>query len=358
MLESMMQARQATPVILYNDKDITAGITPYLKSMSYTDNMSGKADDLELVLEDREGLWEGDWMPEKGATLKVSLLTTNWDRLFSGGQTLDLGQYEVDTIECKGLPSEVTIKAVSIPDNNKLRGEEHSRSWEKAKLSAIAGDIAQGAGMTLKYTAPDDPQLDRAEQTDESDLSFLYKLCSDHGVAVKIFKNELILFDEIDYEKADPMITIVRPGLSTLQQGTSDMLYVSRLSGWSFESKIRDTYKACHVKYKAGKDKEVIEATFTAPDKKEGKTLQVHEQVASIAAAEKLAKRKLREKNQEEVTGSIDCLGNLALLTSLTVQLTGFGKFDGKYLMTEAKHEMGSSGYSTSISVRRCLNGY
>lgn len=358
MIETLMRARQATPVILYNDKDITAGITPYLKSLSYTDNMSGKADDLELTLEDREGLWEGDWLPEKGATLKVSLLTNNWDSLFSGGQTLDLGQFEVDTIEYKAMPSEVTIKAVSIPDNNKLRGEEHSRSWEKAKLSAIASDIAKDAGMTLKYTAPDDPQLDRAEQTDESDLSFLYKLCSDHGVAIKIFKDQLILFDEINYEKAKPMITIVRPALHSMLQSTDDMLYIDRLTGWRFESKVRDVYKACHVKYKAGKDKEVIEATFTAPDKKVGKTLQVHEQVSSIAEAEKLAKRKLREKNQEEVTGSIDCLGNLALLTSLTVQLTGFGKFDGKYLITEAKHDMGSSGYTTSISIRRCLNGY
>ena len=358
MLDTIMRARTATPVVLYNDKDISAGLLPYLKQLSYTDNMSGKADDLELTLEDREGLWEGDWMPDKGATLKASLTTSNWHSLFEGPQSLDLGQFEVDTITCKGMPSEVTVKAVSIPDNNKLRGEEHSRSWEKAKLSAIAGDVAAGAGMTLKYTAPDDPQIDRAEQTDESDLAFLQKLCSDHGVAVKIYKDQLILFDEVDYERVEPKITIVRPGSLVAMADTADMLYVSQLTGWSFESKIRDTYKACHVKYKAGKDKGVIEATFTAPDKKEGKTLQIHEQVASIAEAEKLAKRKLREKNQEEVTGSIDCMGCLALLTSLTVQLTGFGRFDGKYLITEAKHEMGSSGYTTSINVRRCLNGY
>ena len=222
MLGTIMQARTATPVVLYNDKDISAGLLPYLKQLSYTDNMSGKADDLELTLEDREGLWEGDWMPDKGATLKASLTTSNWSSLFEGAQSLDLGQFEVDTITCKGMPSEVTVKAVSIPDNNKLRGEEHSRSWEKAKLSTIANDVATGAGMTLKYTAPDDPQVDRAEQTDESDLAFLYKLCSDHGVAIKVYKDQLILFDEVDYEKAEPKITIVRPGTLVSMADTAE----------------------------------------------------------------------------------------------------------------------------------------
>lgn len=352
-----IMSRRVTPTILYNNKDISAGLLPYLKSLSYTDNMSGKADDLDLTLEDREHLWEGDWMPEKRATLKASLTTQVWDGLLDAPQTLDLGQFEIDTITCKGAPAEVSIKAVSIPDNNKLRGEEHSRSWEKAQLSTICRDVATGANLELDYTAPDDPNIDRAEQTDESDLTFLWKLLKDHGLALKLFKEKLIIFDEIDYEKADPKITIVKPGTVYTVDPNSDMLYVTRLQGWSFESKIRDTYKACHVKYKAGKKKGVIEATFTDPNKTEGKTLQVHEQVNSVAEAEKLAKRKLREKNCEEVTGSIDTIGNLALVTTLTVNVLGFGKFDGKYLITSAKHSVGS-GYNTSIEIRRCLNGY
>ena len=324
--------RQVTPTILYNNKDISAGLLPYMKSLSYTDNMSGQADDLDLTLEDREGLWEGDWMPEKRATLKASLTTTAWKNLLDAPQTLELGTFEIDTITCKGGPSEVSIKAVSIPDNNKLRGEEHSRSWEKVQLSTICKDVATGADMELDYTAPDDPTIDRAEQTDEADLPFLWKLLKDHGLALKLYENKLIIFDEIDYEKVEPKITIVKPGTVYQVDPNSDMLYVTRLQGWSFNSKIRDTYKACHVKYKADKKKGVIEATFTDPNKTEGKTLQVHEQVASVAEAERLAKRKLREKNCEEVTATIDTMGNLALVTTLTVNILGFGKFDGKYL--------------------------
>ena len=101
----------------------------------------------------------------------------------------------------------------------------------------------------------------------------------------------------------------------------------------------------------------MIEATFTDPSKKEGKTLQVNEQVKSVAEAERLARRKLREKNKEETTGSFEVLGNFNLISSLTVKVKGFGSFDGNYLITSAKHSLGS-GYTTSIDIRRCLSGY
>ncbi len=100
-----------------------------------------------------------------------------------------------------------------------------------------------------------------------------------------------------------------------------------------------------------------IEATFTDPNKTEGKTLQVKEQVKSIPEAEKLAKKKLREKNQEEWTMTVDAMGDFYLVAALTVNVVGFGKFDGKYIITSAKHNLGN-GYTTSIELRRCLDGY
>ncbi|MBR4492434.1 MAG: hypothetical protein IKO98_07230, partial [Bacteroidales bacterium] len=93
------------------------------------------------------------------------------------------------------------------------------------------------------------------------------------------------------------------------------------------------------------------------PDKKEGKTLEIKEDVENIAEAERLAKKRLREKNCQEWTGSLTVPGNLNLVAAVTVNITGFGKFDGKYIITRASHSIGN-GYQTSIEVRRCLNGY
>ena len=48
-----MEARRILTIIKYNNKDISADISKYLKSISYTDNLSGEADDLQITLEDR-----------------------------------------------------------------------------------------------------------------------------------------------------------------------------------------------------------------------------------------------------------------------------------------------------------------
>ena len=70
----MTQARRVSALIKYDNKDISADLMPYVKNISYRDAMSGQADDLQLTLEDRQGLWQSAWMPELGATLDVRLL--------------------------------------------------------------------------------------------------------------------------------------------------------------------------------------------------------------------------------------------------------------------------------------------
>ena len=345
-------ARKCEVLVKYDDKDISTDLQPYLKNVSYTDNLSGEADDLQITLEDRDGLWQSSWFPDKGATLDVSVKLINWQGI--DVQTVRLGLFEIDEITSQGVPSEVQVKAVSVPDDNSLRGKERTRSWEKAELKKIANDIATGAGLTLVYDAADyNPTIDRAEQTEQSDLSFLYKLCADHGLALKICNKQVVVFDEAKYEKAEAVMVLLKPGVTT----TSTLTKVDKLKSYNLRSKIRDIYKACHVKYQGGKKKAKIETTFTDPNKTAGKTLEVNEQVKSIAEAERLAKKKLREKNCEEFTGSFSFLGNPELLAAVNVQLEGYGAFDGKYIVTKVTHNIGS-GYTTNIDIRRCLNGY
>lgn len=349
-----MEARRISAIIKYNNKDISFDISKYLKSISYTDNLSGEADDLQITLEDRDGLWQSTWMPEKGALLDATLQQKYWQTLSALPQSLRLGLFEIDEITSSGYPSEVQIKAVSVPDNNTLRGTERSRSWEKAKLQVIANDIAIDAGMTLFWDTEENPVLDRAEQTEQSDLSFLYAICKDKGLALKISDKKIIVFDEAKYEAEKAKITIVKPG--TVYKKESGMKYLFVGTGYSLRTKIRDIYAACRVSYQQGSSKSNIEATYTVAGKK-GKTLQVNEQVESVAEALNLAKKRLREKNKDEVTGSLNMLGNFVLLSGVTVNLLGFGAFDDKYLITRASHDIGS-GYTTNIDVRRCLNGY
>lgn len=349
-------ARRVIPNITYNSKDISSDINSHLKSISYTDNMSGQADDLQITLEDSLAVWSSSWFPDKGATLDVTWNVKNWGSMSSGAQALHVGIFEIDEISCSFKPTEISIKGVSVPDDNTLRGTENTRSWEKVLLKKVAQDLAEKAQLELVYDTEDNPNLDRVEQTEESDLAFLLRLCKDHGLALKICNKQIVIFDEAKYEEAEPTITIIREGFTgAAAEGTA---VISNIISSGFSTKVRDTYKSCHVKYQRSKKKELIEFTFEAPDKKEGKTLQVSQQVASIAEAEQLAKKKLREKNSEETTGRITTYGNLSLLSGTTINVLGYGHFDGKYIITRAQHTISSGGYICDIDIRRCLNGY
>lgn len=328
-----------TSKIVYNNKDISSDLKNFLTDVSYNDPLSDQADDLSLTVDNCLKLWNNEWLPEKGATLKASFIYN-----LNGQETeYPIGLFEIDEIGITGPPSRAEIKAVSIPENSGLRGVDKNRAWEKYKLSAIAQDIAVATNMKLIYSADTDPELERAEITEESYLDFLQKLCTDNGMALKVSGGNIAIFEEYKYEQEEPA-------------GEIDF-NVIRLADYSFTSKLRDVYKACHVKYTDTKKGINIEATFTDPNKQTGQTLEINKQVTSIAEAEKLAKQELRNKNKEEFTAEIELDTAVFYYAGQTLTLKNFGQFDGKYIITNMSFSIGS-GTKIRLSLRRCLNGY
>lgn len=359
-------ARRAYVKITYNGTDITKELASYLKFAEYTDVISGQADDLQLTLEDREGLWLSDWFPDKGAVLTASIVAKYWESPNDAGKELPLGLFEIDEIECSAMPSEAKLKAVSVPNNTTLRGEEHTRAWEKYTVQKIAYDIASMAGLELAYQAEENPTIDRVEQTEQSDLSFMNKLCEDNGLSLKITDKKMVIFDLKQLESADPVLLFKRPTAKDLAHPEVQIVSSNSIqsplkelkpASWTFSSGTRDIYKACTVEYTDPNSKTKISYTFADPDKKEGKTLMVKQEVKSQAEAETLAKKELRKKNSEEVKGSLSVMGDPDLSSGLTVNVEGFGHFDGKYIISSVKHALGG-GYKCSVEIRRCLNGY
>lgn len=358
-------ARRAFAKILYNGTDITASLQTYSKSVDYTDVISGEADDLQITLKDTDGLWLSDWFPDKGAVLTASIVTQYWDSPTAPDKELPCGLFEIDEIECSSMPSEVKIKAVSVPDNTTLRGTEHTQAWEQLSIWRVANDIAARNNMGLQWQVKDNPNIDRIEQTEQSDLSFLNKLCQDHGYSLKVVNNELVIFDLKDLEAAEPLLLFKRPAVKDLvsqvviakDSATTPVLKTLVPSQWSFRTSTRDIYKTCIVEYTDSKTKQTIKATFDDPNKTTGKILRVKKEVKSQAEADELAKRELRAKNLEEVTARLDLMGDTDLSSGLTCQVTGFGHFDGKYIISSVHHTIGG-GYNCSVDLRRCLVGY
>lgn len=349
-------ARRAFINVTYNKVDITEALRKYIKSVEYTDTLSGSADDLQLTMEDRAGLWLAEWFPDKGATLQASIVTKYWDTPTAADKELPLGLFEIDEVECRAMPSEVTIKAVSVPNNTTLRGTEHTKAWEQYTVQKIAKDIADNAGLELMYKSDDNPVLERVEQTEQSDLGFLNKLCKDNGLSLKVTDKQLVIFDLAELEKEKPVLLLRRPIVNGSSLPEKDIKILTP-SSWDFSSGTRDTYKACRVMYTNPKTKETIDYTFTDSGKTEGKTLLVKEEVKTIGEAEKRAKKALREKNSEEIKGAFTCMGDTDISAGLTILVEGFGHFDGKYIIKQVSHSLGN-GYTCSVTIRKCLDGY
>ncbi|WP_229521469.1 phage late control D family protein [Paenibacillus monticola] len=338
----MQDARRAVLVLQYNGKDVTQEIADSLTDFNYNDAASGSLDDLSINLEDREQNWQGPWAPTEGDKIKAEIRTINWD---GPGEIkkLPLGTFEVDSFDFNGSPDIVAIKAVSLPVSSDIRQEKRSRSWEKVTLKTVADQVANRSGLKLLYEATDNPSYDRLEQAALSDLAFLLETATKEGIAIKVSSGSLVLFDESTYEKKATVATITRGEDNVKGYGFSwGTAYVA--------------YRSCELSYTDTKSKKTIKATYTPPGAPNtGPLLKLNEQVDSLAAGLKLARRRLREKNKEAGKGSLSLMGDIRMAAGLTIYIKGWKRFDGKYIIESAKHSIGGSGFTTDLEIRKVL---
>lgn len=334
-----MNARSTRIKVIYEGKDISEVLNPYVKSFQYSESMEDEADSSSITLIDRDELWISDWFPIKGSSLTITIIKTD-DGI---EEELNLGKFEIDEIENRLKPSEAKIKLVSIPNSSEIRNVEKSRSWEKVQLSKIASDIANESKLELFYDTSEDPIIERAEQDEISDISFLKRQCRDAGLALKVTDSQLIIFDSEKYEGREPILTLEKNS--------------GKIKDFRLSTTIHEIYKSCRVKYEHGKKNEKIDYTFTDSEKASGMSLQINKKVENQVEAEKLAKKKLREKNQEETKASFTLVGDFRYLSGNTIEIAGFYVYDGKYIISKTTHEL-SSGYTTKVELKKCLKGY
>ncbi|MFU1797382.1 phage late control D family protein [Paenibacillus azoreducens] len=337
------QGRRVYLEVDYKDYNASALMGDYLTNFSYTDNYSGKFDDLQITLEDRKQLWQGSWKPHAGDEIRVKIHTKNW-RWEGDNLTLPCGKFDVDEVTFTGPPDVVEIRATSVPLDSSGRREKKTKSWEKATLKRIAQDIAKNAKLTLAFNFSQNPKYDRIDQTEQSDIEFLVDLCAKEGASIKVSNRKLVIFDEVEFEKKKPAIYIVR--------GKSNVMSYS--FSWNA---MGAAYRACQVSYQSPKKKKNISYTYSPPGApKKGPVLKINERVESQAEAIRVAKNRLREKNKEFGKGTITIAGDPRLAAGITIYVQGWRSFDGKYIIECAKHSI-NNGYTTEIDIRKVL-GY
>lgn len=436
--DKLEYARKTYPALCFDGVNITTQIQKYFLSMTYTDSEEDEADDLQIKLQDKDGLWLQSWLKaaveaanstktystgSAGASeatytvnaksglnvrsgagsgysklgslsygTKVTPTGTSgeWTKINYSGKTgyvftgyltksgggsggsekasgflingaivksnwkmdgkdaiLDCGSFELDSVQASGPPSTVTIKATGLPFSASIRQTKKSKAWEAYSLSGIAQEIAKANGMACMFLAESDPYYKRKEQYNTSDIVFLSRLCKNAGISLKTSNRILILFDQATYEQKASNFTI-RKG---------DKTYLK----WDLQIGSTDSYTSCRVRYTSPTNGKVIEGIAYAEDadKAEKKQqLEIRAKVSNASEAKKLAEKKLREHNKFGRTATFTFPGNVTLCSGVTVTLSGWGPWDGKYIIKQAVHVVGPNGFTTKTICRKTLEGY
>ena len=336
----MARARRARAKILYNGRDIS----DHVMDFTYTDN-SDKTDDASINLSDREARWAGAWFPETGDTATATIEVFDWNGP-NDNRHLSLGSFEIDNVE---FAETVTINAVAVPITCSARSEKKCKAWKKISLSSIAGDISGNAGVELVYDTGIDPFYDNADQNDKSDLEFLEELCKSDGLCMKVTDSQLIVFEESKYDAEPAVVTIMR--------GSTNIIGFPR-----FLRNAKNIYTACEIAYFDPKTDKTYKGHFEAPTVGDvGHTLKIRENFngeTDDINLNRKAKARLREQNKNEWTCEITLKGDTSWVAGINIAFVGWHRFDGKYHIMTCTHNVGSGGYTVSLSLRRCLEGY
>jgi phage protein D len=350
-----VKARRADVKISIEGVDISVSMREYLTSLTFTDNAEGESDDLQIRIADRDSVWLTNWLAKAtfaassrtGLKIHAAIVIQNWNN-DGNNVELDCGAFELDSIDASGPPSVISLKGVSLPYGSQIRQTLKDKAWEGYNLRSIATEICAANEMWVIYESSVNPQYERLEQSRKSDIDFLSRLCKDAGISLKAVNNALVLFDQSTYEQKPPIMTITY-GKS---QYTKYKLQIG-------ESKTQ--YATCRVRYTDPATGALIEGVARADDidnEKITQQLEIWAKVASVGEAITLASKRLRLQNKFGKTASFTFVGTPSLVAGVTVKLSGFGAWDGKYIVQKAVHSIGSSGYTTQVTLRHVLEGY
>lgn len=320
--------------ILYNGKNITGDILPYVISLSYTDKSKDESDELEIILEDKDGLWKAEWFPTTGDTIEA--------RIFDLNGTLECGRFIVDELAGEGSESGDTfaIRGLAVSINKALRTKTNY-AHENKTLRELANYVAAKHGLTVEGKI-DEIRIARVTQYLQSDLSFLRRLAGDYGYTFSIRDSRLTFTSVFELEKKDAAFAIHR----------------TEMIDYSITGKTANTYKSAKLSYHNPRQKKLIEHTAQESEQAyqgaKVDTLEVKARAENQQQAEIKSRVALYRANSLQQEGTVNMPGNIYAVAGNNCTLEGIGAFSGLYYLDSTTHSVDAdSGYTTALSVKR-----
>lgn len=359
----MSNTRRSFIEMVYRGVNVTKEISKDLISVSYTDNENGKADKIAVTLKDERSKWLNNWRPQKGDTIDLLMLTTNWRRQ-GDAQQLDCGRFKVDTVKHNGPPTRVVIEASSVDTTSSFRSRVKNRTWSEIGLKELAQQIAEANDLTLYFDSTENPFVTQSEQTGVSDARYLSMQAAKYGFGMKMFKDQIIMYRVEDLDNRAGRLTIDK----------------SDFTKWDLQSSNTSVVEQVIVGYYDIAGDVLVQSEFTGPpqpnrgnggiqllpgetftvlipptvETNEGterlqgppKPVRLNQPVYSVKEAERVAKSEYIRRNKQSVVLKITVPLTLAGTVGVNAYITGLATYDGKYSIEKAKHTIGGSSKS------------
>ena len=348
-----------------DDRDITQNVSPRLISLSMTDKRGLEADQLDIQLDDSDGLLT---LPARGATLSLWL---GW----KGTPLQKKGNFTVDTIEFQGAPDKLTIRGCSADFRGKLN-VRREQSWHDTTIGAIVNTIAQRNQLTASVAAGlSSITISHIDQSQETDAAFLTRLAERNGAFVSIKAGKVIF---------------MKAGQAVTAGGTSiPLMVIERGDGdrHLFSVADRENYSGVTAKWLQTRDPKKQNAQLSinrlpdgqvpealthpeaaAPTAGAGKAQPPQEmlvgsaenvfELTTVYASEEQALRAAEAKWRALQRGTVKfsiqlALGRADLFPETPVLVNGFKRVidEQAWIISEVVHTLSESGFTTRLNL-------
>ncbi|MHA6894774.1 phage late control D family protein [Ralstonia pseudosolanacearum] len=339
------------------DKDITGRFQGRLIGLTLTDNPGFEADQLDIELDDSDGLLE---LPAKGVRLSLSI---GW----ADTGVVDKGTFKVDELEHTGPPDRLTIRARSAELDGGLT-TRRDNSYVGKTVGAIVQSIATRnklKSMVSKKLAG--RIIAHVDQTGESDANFLTRLARDFD-AIATVKNGTLLFIPAGEPTSGsglalPKVTITRDAGDTHTFLVADRENYNGVKAYYQDTRagargevVVDASNATVTKQKQdGKVKKKTKKTATAAAQPNPDNVKVMRHTyASRANAERAARAEWRKIQRGVATFSITLArGRPDLFPSLHASVSGWKKEidNTQWSVGKVTHNLNDRGYTSSLEL-------
>lgn len=316
--------------VMVAGQDVTGSLADRLLSLTVTDEDGGKADRVEIEVDDRQGRVA---LPDLNAMLAVSLG-------YRDRPLAMMGIYAVDGVSGSSPPQVMRISATAADLKGDIRSPK-TRAWENKTLSEIVKVIAGEAGLNpMVGKSVAQARWKYLAQQAESDLAFLTRIAADLDATAKPTTGALIV------QRRGDGLTAAGDVLPV------PMLLGSDLTEWDWSIDTREIYKKVEATWSIASTGQSGLAT-----KGDGKpVLRLRHSHGSAEEAERAAEAKLKGAARAAMTLKARLSrfepGLLAGASVTTIMMPRL-ELNGLWHIATVQHELTSGGLVTSFTTKK-----